>query len=137
MSQIEERSDNLRNGGADCSGSGSSSSSSVGGHRDHKVSPAFPIPSAVALTVGDVESMLRAVIGPIRGSCTDGDEYDSLEPLWGTQLRADPTQRIAVGGVENDTLWYTQAFRYWEDEANCPVSDGTLLHPPSSACLIC
>ena len=95
------------------------------------MSSAYVYPDSAAasqhskLTHSDIEEMLLAVNGPIRGVDSDDNEYDSILALWNTQLHRAPIDNVfRVGGIENNVAWYTKAFAYWEDEANCPISDG-------------
>lgn len=75
----------------------------------------------------DIEEMLLAVNGRIKGLDTDDNEYDSIAPLWSKELT--PVQAINQPKSEaelkaSETQWYSKAFDYWESDTNCPITDG-------------
>jgi len=79
--------------------------------------------------------LLKAQVGVIEGTDSKENDYDSIVDLWKRELvvarpkRGNPSSPTSsdaprVGGGVN---WYTKAFDYWENEANCPLSDGGVL----------
>jgi len=82
---------------------------------------------AVELTFGDVEDMLKSVLGSIHGTDSEEREYTSLAELWKEQLAVPGAQEQALHESGKDLNWYTHAYAYWEDPANCPVTDDGVL----------
>lgn len=76
----------------------------------------FFINSLAMASFANIESLVRPKVGKIVGVDTNGDEYSSLKALWKKVL----TPRKA--GHESD--WYENANSYWDNEANCPCTDG-------------
>eukprot|EP01038_Epipyxis_sp_PR26KG_P007552 gene7552-10291_t len=83
----------------------------------------------------EIEVMLESVHGKVHGLDTDDEEYHSIVSLWQNQLeqnqlensestfnKTDKTQTIDRG-----VKWYRLAYDYWENEANCPLSDDGVL----------
>lgn len=91
------------------------------------------------VTISDIERMLKAKVGVIEGTDSKENDYDSIEDLWKRELTTASTRKkraaphsssasvseapSSSGGLK----WYTKAFEYWENEANCPLSDDGVL----------
>lgn len=89
--------------------------------------------SATSLTHEELQSMLVAVLGTIRGSDTDDNSYNSILALWTKELKPPPLSKKASGASiaedrASEIVWYRKAFDYWEDESNCPISDGAVIN---------
>lgn len=79
------------------------------------------------LTHIDVEEMLIAVSGEIKGLDTDDNEYNSIQDLWNSELKPIKTKKVAGSQAEqsaSQTEWYSKAFDFWESDVNCPITDG-------------
>lgn len=79
------------------------------------------------LTHIDVEEMLIAVSGEIKGLDTDDNEYSTIQDLWNSELKPIRTKKVANSQAElsaSQTEWYSKAFDYWESDVNCPITDG-------------
>lgn len=92
--------------------------------------------SAASLTHEELQSMLISVVGTIRGSDTADNTYSSILALWSKELKP-PTRSKKSSGAStaedraSEIVWYRKAFDYWEDESNCPISDGAIINLPS------
>jgi len=87
----------------------------------------------------EIESLLRQRLpgGVIEGTDSLETEYDSIEDLWKRELlpaaRSKRSSRssssaVASSSTENGGVaWYSKAYDYWENEANCPLSDDGVL----------
>mmetsp|Transcript_24964 Transcript_24964/g.78167 ORF Transcript_24964/g.78167 Transcript_24964/m.78167 type:complete len:316 (-) Transcript_24964:1430-2377(-) len=76
-----------------------------------------------SLPGADVIRGLDAEMQRRGGESTAGTEYQSLSAMWQHQL-GDAINGGADGGQPQ---WYSKAFDYWNDEANCPPTvDGVL-----------
>ena len=109
---------------------------------------------ASTLTVADIQTMLSSIVGEISGIDTEEREYTSIEGLWsfeldngkkgkskggkgtkgkggkGTKGKGAATKMTMDKGADGkgeELAWYADAFDYWEDEANCPISDDGVL----------
>jgi len=88
-----------------------------------------------SLTHEELQSMLVAVVGTIRGSDTFDNTYNSILALWTKELKAPPLRKEASDSSAStnaedkasEVIWYRKAFDYWENESNCPISDGMIL----------
>jgi len=87
-----------------------------------------------ALTIKDIQELLEATVGEISGTDSDDRMYDSIEGLWDFELnnskraKGKAQQRTTTTEDGKEVLtWYTDAFDYWENEANCPLSDDGVL----------
>lgn len=79
------------------------------------------------ITHADLEEMLISTVGRIQGSDTDDNEYDSILKLWNKELKPSKGKKSAKSEAEiraSESVWYSKAFNYWENEKNCPISDG-------------
>jgi hypothetical protein len=76
----------------------------------------------VSVTFEDIDKLLTAQIGQIDGTDTDEGEYTSVKELW--QRSLSTSAKSSKVGEEN---WYSDAYEYWENEANCPLSDDGVL----------
>ena len=77
------------------------------------------------ITVKQIEEMLTATIGEISGTDTNDEVYSSIVDLWKTELKRKKAKKdIPVLNTNNEVVWYSKAYDYWENEANCPLSDG-------------
>ncbi len=77
------------------------------------------------ITVKNIEEMLTATIGEISGTDTNDEVYSSIVDLWKTELKRKKAKKeIPVLNTNNEVVWYSKAYDYWENEANCPLSDG-------------
>ena len=75
----------------------------------------------------DVEEMLMAIYGEIKGLDTNDNEYDSILALWNSELKPVKAAKEIKSQAEekaNEVEWYNKAFDYWESETNCPITDG-------------
>ncbi len=80
---------------------------------------------ASTITVKNIEEMLTATIGEISGTDTNDEVYSSIVDLWKTELKRKKAKKeIPVLNTNNEVVWYSKAYDYWENEANCPLSDG-------------
>jgi protein N-terminal methyltransferase len=84
------------------------------------------------LTLAQVESALKKRIKKLKGSDTDGKDYTSIIPLWNyifptlSDEQVPKKARLASAAV-NSADWYANANKYWENEANCPITDDGVL----------
>lgn len=94
--------------------------------------------AAGPLSVADIQTMLLATVGEISGTDSEDRMYDSLEGLWAFELddgnKKKGKKRGGKAGKEQgkgkkggELAWYGDAFDYWEDESNCPVTDDGVL----------
>lgn len=81
--------------------------------------------SQTDLTIADIEEFLEATLGDIKGMDTEDREYDNIQDLWEYELKrqAESSAAVAIaGGSAQQSQWYSDAYQYWESEANCPLS---------------
>ena len=71
------------------------------------------------LTHADVEDLLKAMVGKISGTDSNDRIYDSIRDLWSHEL--------ATVDTSGELTWYSQAYKYWEAEENCPITDDGVL----------
>jgi len=83
--------------------------------------------SQISLTFADIEEMLKSVLGKISGTDSMEREYSSVTQLWHEQLSKPGLGASALHNSGKDLNWYTHAYSYWENEANCPVTDDGVL----------
>ena len=55
--------------------------------------------------------------GGVSGTDNEDRIYSNLMDMWVFELKLKNNQ------VSPESTWYSKAFEYWEDEANCPISD--------------
>jgi hypothetical protein len=67
--------------------------------------------------INTVQNLLMQRTGDVSGTDSEDRIYDNLIDMWTFELKLENNQ------VSPDSTWYTKAFQYWEDEANCPVTD--------------
>ena len=75
------------------------------------------------LSFSDIEQMLVAILGTIKGTDSNDKEYKSIQELWNYELNRP-------GNIAEDPAlsnWYTQAYDYWDAEENCPATDDGVL----------
>lgn len=81
------------------------------------------------LTLAQVEVALKKRIKKLKGSDTDGKDFTSIIPLWNhifptlNDEQKSKKARLATEAISS-VDWYGNASKYWEDEANCPITDG-------------
>lgn len=84
------------------------------------------------LTLAQVEAALKKRIKKLKGSDTDGKNFTSIIPLWNhifptlNDEQKSKKARLATE-VVTGADWYGNASKYWEDEANCPITDGSVI----------
>ncbi len=71
--------------------------------------------------IKSIEKQLVAQLGEISGTDSDDFEYTSINQLWKNELA--PVQST----IDGQSKWYSTAYDYWENEANCPLSDDGVL----------
>lgn len=71
------------------------------------------------LSVEIVENRLLDLLGEISGTDTDDRVYDSITDMWEFELNSNSDN--------GQNPWYGKAYDYWENEANCPVSEDGVL----------
>ena len=74
------------------------------------------------LSVKFIQDLVLASLGKIEGMDTEDREYDSLEALWDYELGS--AKKVSS---EKEDLWYGDAKTYWDDVANCPLTDDGVL----------
>lgn len=94
-------------------------------------------PQLPQLTVEELEQLVAAVAGEVTGCDTEDREYEGLAQLWGDpSLFAIQTNSNADSHSNNNNCnspsaeagsWYSRAYSFWEQEANCPLSDDGVL----------
>lgn len=77
------------------------------------------------ITIQQIEDLLTATVGEISGTDTKDEDYGSLADLWDRELKRNKKSRKLTNS-NNEIVWYSKAYDYWENEANCPLSDGTV-----------
>jgi protein N-terminal methyltransferase len=63
------------------------------------------------------------------GKTAPHEEYESVLAMWQTEL-ADEEQQLAEEvdqQPQHELTWYASAHEYWDDEANCPLTDDGVL----------
>lgn len=60
-----------------------------------------------------LEEMLTASVGKIEGTDSEDRIYSNITDLWEYEL--------------SNVDWYSKAYKFWEDESNCPVDDNGVL----------
>ncbi len=93
----------------------------------------------LTITVHDIENMLTATFGEVSGTDTKDEVYSSITELWDKELKRKK-KSTKVTNDKNEVVWYSKAYDYWENEANCPLSDGIVpqyLKIHSSFCSFC
>lgn len=65
------------------------------------------------ITIEDLEEMLIASVGKIDGTDSEDRTYTNISDMW----------KFELANVD----WYSKAYKYWEDENNCPVDDDGVL----------
>jgi hypothetical protein len=65
----------------------------------------------------NLESELRRCLNGIQGTDTNGKSYTGLKDLWALMFQISSQTNRKDG-------WYEKASNYWENEENCPITDG-------------
>ncbi len=78
------------------------------------------------ISMHELEEMVIAACGSINGSDTEDNSYTSISKLWKKELKHNQSKGGRKGNPM-DTPWYRNAYSYWENEANCPLSDDGVL----------
>jgi protein N-terminal methyltransferase len=79
------------------------------------------------LSVKTIQDLVLASLGKIEGMDTEDREYDSLEALWDYELSSNKKEGGGKTDATGEDVWYGDAKTYWDDVANCPVTDDGVL----------
>lgn len=89
-------------------------------------------------TIEQIETLVVNKFKKISGSDSDGNEFKSMKTLYDHMFniksnkkrksRADKAKEVETASQEEikNQEWYNKAFQYWEDEVNCPITDGKI-----------
>ena len=83
------------------------------------------------ITLAQVDQRLKRRIKKMEGSDTAGNEFKSIIPLWTYIFPSLKDEKVVkkarlASEVTPGESWYGQASQYWEDEKNCPITDGDM-----------
>ena len=80
---------------------------------------AFEQKSTVSIV--EIEAMLIGIMGEISGTDSNDAIYTSITSLWKNELKLKKSKSSEEPG---SIQWYQNAYNYWENEANCQLTDG-------------